>query len=87
MVNENLIPKTEEIREIKNEIPSYEEFMKTYQSDKAVVDGFNSEINSYNDLGVEKIYGPSSGKGKEKRSEQHFINTLNKLGTFDERDW
>jgi len=53
MVNENFIPKVEEIREIKTEIPTYEEFMKTYQSDKAVINGFESEINS-----LERGYGP-----------------------------
>ena len=33
--NNNLIPPTEEIRELKYEIPSYEEFMKTYQPNEA----------------------------------------------------
>jgi hypothetical protein len=43
MVNENLIPKTEEIREIKSEIPSYEEFMKTYKSDKTIENSYEVE--------------------------------------------
>lgn len=63
MVNENLIPKVEEIREIKNEIPSYEEFMKTYKGNDKVSAGYDSEINSYGDLGVEKGYGPCSTCG------------------------
>jgi len=43
MVNENLIPQTEtvyEVYELKNEIPSYEEFMKNYKSDKAVEESY-----------------------------------------------
>jgi hypothetical protein len=31
MVNENIIPKTETVYELKNEIPSFEEFMKDYK--------------------------------------------------------
>jgi len=61
--NSNLIPKEniakiEEIREINNEIPSYEEFMKTYENDEQVKASYLDEINSYGDLGVEKGYGP-----------------------------
>ena len=35
MINENIIPQTETVYELKNEIPSFEEFMKTYRSDEA----------------------------------------------------
>ena len=35
MVNENIIPKTETVYEIKNEIPTYEEFMETYKPSEA----------------------------------------------------
>ncbi|CAI2194689.1 17028_t:CDS:2, partial [Funneliformis geosporum] len=54
MVNENLIPKTETVCEIKNEIPSFEEFMKNYK--------VNENLN-YADLrggsvGEVKGYGP-----------------------------
>lgn len=52
MVN-NLIPKFEEIREIKTEIPTYEEFLKTYKSDDRVNASYNDEINS-----LKKGYGP-----------------------------
>ena len=53
MTKDNLIPKTETIYELKNEIPSYEEFLKTYQGDEAVENSYLSEIDS-----LEKGYGP-----------------------------
>jgi ribosome-associated toxin RatA of RatAB toxin-antitoxin module len=43
MVNENLIPKTETVYELKNEIPSYEEFIKTYKVDKVLEDNYEAE--------------------------------------------
>lgn len=55
--NNNLIPKeniakVEEVREIENEIPTYEEFMKNYNENKEAVD-------SYGDLRVKgTYYGP-----------------------------
>ena len=51
--NENLIPKTETVYELKNEIPSYEEFLKTWKKDELVNASYESEIN-----GLEKGYGP-----------------------------
>ena len=45
---------------VKNEIPSYEEFMKTYQEDEGVSDNYYYEIDSYGDIRVEKGYGPVS---------------------------
>ena len=83
--NNNNIPPVEEIREIKNEIPSFEEFMQSY--------GYDSNLN-YDDLnsgsiGEAKGYGPNPKndyKGKKKKSKsnetdgydgQHLINTLN----------
>jgi len=55
MVNEKLIiPKVEEIREIKYEIPTYEEFMKNYKGDKTVADSYSNEINAQT-----KGYGPT----------------------------
>lgn len=58
MVNENLIPKTETVYELKNETPSFEEFMKTYESDKGVDDSYCYEIDSYGDIRVIRPYGP-----------------------------
>lgn len=52
MVNENLIPKTETVYELKEEhkFPSFEEFMKTYE--------YDANLN-YDDLNIqEKGYGP-----------------------------
>jgi hypothetical protein len=58
MVNKLIIPQTEEVAYLNNITPSYEEFMKTYQVDEKVKASYESEINSYGDLGVEKGYGP-----------------------------
>lgn len=62
--NDNLIPKenykkVEEVREINNEVPSFEEFMKTYREDKGVVDSYDLEVDSYSDIRVKgTYYGP-----------------------------
>ena len=57
--NNNLIPKenfkkVEEIREIKNEIPTYEEFLKTYENDGKVN---YADLNG-DEVGESKGYGP-----------------------------
>ena len=59
--NNNLIPKenfkkVEEVREINNETPSFEEFMKTYEIDKAV----NYDDLNVSDISIRKGYGPCS---------------------------
>ena len=54
MVKENLIPKTETVYELKSEIPTFEEFMKTYESDE----GVNYDDLSYSDIS-------DKGKGYE----------------------
>jgi len=48
------------VSEIKDEykVPTYEEFLKTYELDKVVVESYENEIKSYSDIGVEKGYGP-----------------------------
>ncbi|CAI2192708.1 7115_t:CDS:2 [Funneliformis geosporum] len=50
--------KVEEVREIENQIPSYEEFLKNYNADEKVSDSYENELNSYDDIGVNKGYGP-----------------------------
>jgi hypothetical protein len=50
--------KIEEVREIKSEIPSYEEFLKNYQADQEVSDSYENEIESYSDVGASKGFGP-----------------------------
>ncbi|CAI2180010.1 12362_t:CDS:2 [Funneliformis geosporum] len=44
--------KVEEVREIENEVPNYEEFLKNYNSDEKVSDSYENELNSYSDIGV-----------------------------------
>jgi len=55
MVKEILTPKMEEVQEIKLEIPSYEEFMKTYKSDEATENSYFDEIFAKSQI---KAYGP-----------------------------
>jgi len=62
--NNNLIVKenykqVEEVREIKNEYPSFEEFMKTYESDEGMIDSYENEVASYGDISNIKGYGPT----------------------------
>jgi len=58
MVKENLIPKTETVYELKSEIPTYEEFMKTYENDDKVVNSYESELEA------KAVKGPQYGPGK-----------------------
>ena len=50
---------------IKNEIPSYEEFMKTYQEEERVIDSYYYEVDSHGDIRVVKCYGPGNETSKE----------------------
>jgi len=63
MVNENIIPKTETVYELKNEIPSFEEFMKTYQSNEA------SEFLAEAEYQEQALNGPRYGPGNSQSSE------------------
>ncbi|RHZ35338.1 hypothetical protein [endosymbiont GvMRE of Glomus versiforme] len=53
MVYENIIPKTETIAELKQEIPTYAEFLETYKVDQAVENSYWLENQSQ-----QKGYGP-----------------------------
>ena len=57
MVNENIIPKTETVYELKNETPSFEEFMKTYQPSE------ESEILAEAEYQDRVLNGPRYGPG------------------------
>ncbi|MDR1670677.1 MAG: hypothetical protein LBR43_03075 [Spiroplasmataceae bacterium] len=64
MVNENLIPRTEIVQELKSEmpsiigdkIPSYEEFLKNYENDASLN---YSDLSDYN-IATTKGYGPTN---------------------------
>jgi len=43
---------------VKNEIPSYEEFMKTYQEDEGVSDSYYYEVDGNGDIRIIRPYGP-----------------------------
>ena len=56
-IKEN-IPKVEEIREIENQIPTYEDFIKSYKGDELVENSYQAEHEA-------KIsHGPQYGPGK-----------------------
>nr|CAG8439355.1 2929_t:CDS:2 [Entrophospora candida] len=48
----------ETVQELKNEVPSFEEFMKTYESDEGIINSYNFEVDGYKDIGVGKRSGP-----------------------------
>lgn len=50
----------ETVYEMKNEFPTYEEFMKTYEVDERVADSYNSVFESYESISESKGYGPCS---------------------------
>lgn len=56
--------KTEEIREIdsKYEIPTFEEFMRDYKSNEKLENSYNSELKSYEDIRINRSYGPGYGQ-------------------------
>jgi len=56
MVNNNGIPKTETVYEIKNEIPSYEEFLENYEKENSI----NYNDLTHEDINSNKGYGPCS---------------------------
>jgi len=66
MVNNNQIPievkkPVETVYELKDEykIPSYEEFMKSYDKDKEAVDSYENEFDGYGDIRIKgTYYGP-----------------------------
>ena len=61
MVNENLIPKTEMVYELKNEIPSYEEFLKSYKRDELVEKSYQAELEAQSEINsLKKVCGPCS---------------------------
>ena len=55
MVNENLIPQTETVYKLKQEIPTYEEFMKNYKVDKVIENSYWLENQNQ-----ERGYGPAT---------------------------
>ena len=66
------IPKIEEVREIENEIPSYEEFLKNYKADQEVSGSYENEIESYSDISSPKIYGPMYRASAETSVNERF---------------
>src|SRR4051794_21395568 len=68
MVNENLKSiienkkPTETVYEIKNEIPSFEEFMKDYNENEKVKNSYQGEFESYSDIRVGRSYGPGNNQ-------------------------
>jgi len=70
MTKNNLIPKEnkaqiEEIREIENQIPTYEEFLKNYNANEKVSEGYENELNSYSYIGISKGFGPCAWRNNQ----------------------
>jgi len=69
--NENLInlvnnkKPIELVQELKDEykVPSYEEFMERYERDEKVEDSYQDEINGYDEIKVQRGYGPCEYSG------------------------
>ena len=53
-------PKIFEVREVENQIPSYEEFLKSYQQEQV-----NYEDLTHIDIGSSKSYGPMWGNSQQ----------------------
>lgn len=79
MVYENNLPKIETIYEIKEQykIPSYEEFMKTYQTDEA--NEFLAEAEYQDQVLHGPRYGPGNGASRMSHDEQK-VEVLQKVG-------
>ena len=57
--NKELITPEEQAKLTKNEYPSFEKFMKTYESEEGVVDNYELEVDSYGDIRIKgTYYGP-----------------------------
>ena len=70
MTKNNLIPKEnkaqiEEIREIENQIPTYEEFLKNYNANEKVSESYENELNFYSDIGISKGFGPCAWRNNQ----------------------
>jgi uncharacterized membrane protein len=68
--NEWVIPKNidkpiETVYEIKNEydVPSFEEFMKSYEVDEKVESSYRDELSGHESIGMSKNYGPTGNDG------------------------
>lgn len=59
------IPKIAEVREIETEIPTYEEFVKKYQTDQEVNESYESEFNYYGDIEINKGFGPCAWRNNQ----------------------
>jgi hypothetical protein len=59
-ININNKKSAETVYELKeeNQIPTFEEFMKTYENDISVIKSYEREMESYNNVGTKKVGGP-----------------------------
>jgi len=64
------IKKVEEVREVRNEIPSFEEFMKSYENDERLNESYKGELEGYGSVGERKVCGPMHRGGSS--SSNHF---------------
>jgi len=62
-INKKPVEIVHELKGDEYKVPSFEEFMKDYQADEKVENSYRDEINSYDDLGVQRSHGPCSYSG------------------------
>ena len=72
MVNENFIPQTETVYKLKQEIPTYEEFMKNYKVDKVIENSYWLENQNQ-----ERGYGPCINCGSSSENFRFGYKTYN----------
>jgi len=72
MVYENKIPienkkPFETVQELKGEYktPSFEEFMKSYNTDEVVNENYQDEFDGYGDIRINRSYGPGNSQSQE----------------------
>lgn len=61
IIPKNIERPVETVYEIKGDeykVPSFEEFMESYERDEKVENSYADELESYNEVGVDKGYGP-----------------------------
>src|SRR4051794_29856264 len=86
MVKENIIipkedfKKVEEVKKINTEIPTHEEFLKTYNADEEVNESYNFEVDSYKDIRINKSYGPGNSQLSEETAKYIGKQAASKAG-------
>src|SRR5690349_13643491 len=74
------------VYELKNQVPSYEDFIRNYKNNEKISKNYELEIDVYEKKG----YGPcpdGCSSGDFSKKEQHLISTLNKRWGEEKKLW